>query len=450
MKKLILILISIPLWAQQKQPVSSLQEDCGATFAFTAQSSGAQAAGNTTTGSTGTTPVIDNRQAGCLDWVVAYSTTTTVTGISLTFQTATDVAGVPGTWSNYPGTLTSGINPNTAVTPGGAVTVATGPKYPFLRMNLTSLTGTGTVSGKLYGWKQKPSNVTIVSGGGCPGTVGTPCVVVGPAASGTAKAGAPVQTGAVFNTTQPTVTTGQVVENQATARGALIVAPGVDPFSVTACPGGTPCVVVSNKSNNAVVPGATNLGVLPGIANAAAPTYTEGDQVLLSLDLSGNARVTGTVASTQTATSTAFADGLSNTEPLPTASAAAVNQRIFPQLFNGATWDRSFICNLSAPFNLSGSGSTQIIAASGSTIIRVCHVDFLTTAAVNVKIVQGTGANCVTSPVDLTGLYTGASAFSFAMDYAPTSALRSTASQAICVNQSGAVTTGGTVIYAQF
>jgi hypothetical protein len=58
--------------------------------------------------------------------------------------------------------------------------------------------------------------------------------VEGRAASGAAKAGNPVQIGGVFNTTQPTVTTGQAVEAQATARGALIVATGVDAFATNA------------------------------------------------------------------------------------------------------------------------------------------------------------------------------------------------------------------------
>lgn len=48
--------------------------------------------------------------------------------------------------------------------------------------------------------------------------------------------------------------------------------------------------VQGTKSNNTVVPGASNLGVLPGIANATAPTYTEGFQVLQSLDLHANTR----------------------------------------------------------------------------------------------------------------------------------------------------------------
>lgn len=57
--------------------------------------------------------------------------------------------------------------------------------------------------------------------------------VQGAAASGATKGGNPVQAGGVFNTTQPTVTTGQAVELQATARGALIVASGVDAVNTT-------------------------------------------------------------------------------------------------------------------------------------------------------------------------------------------------------------------------
>jgi hypothetical protein len=57
------------------------------------------------------------------------------------------------------------------------------------------------------------------------------------------------------------------------------------------------------KTNNAGAPGATNLGVLPAVATAANPSFTEGNQVGLSLDLSGrvrtdNSTVAGTVIST--------------------------------------------------------------------------------------------------------------------------------------------------------
>jgi len=50
-------------------------------------------------------------------------------------------------------------------------------------------------------------------------------------------------------------------------------------------------VVVGNLTNNNAAPAANNMGVLPARANAAAPTWTEGDQVLMSVDLSGVQRM---------------------------------------------------------------------------------------------------------------------------------------------------------------
>lgn len=49
--------------------------------------------------------------------------------------------------------------------------------------------------------------------------------------------------------------------------------------------------VVGNKTNNNAVPGATNVGVLGSVANAATPSFTEGNLVTSSVDLSGNTRV---------------------------------------------------------------------------------------------------------------------------------------------------------------
>lgn len=60
-----------------------------------------------------------------------------------------------------------------------------------------------------------------------------PWPIVGDTASGASNAGNPVKVGGAFNTTQPTVTTGQTVDAQYTARGAAIVATGIDPFSAT-------------------------------------------------------------------------------------------------------------------------------------------------------------------------------------------------------------------------
>src|SRR6266542_5139597 len=85
------------------------------------------------------------------------------------------------------------------------------------------------------------TNRLIITAGGAAKVDGSAVnqPVVGPAASGSTSSGNPVRTGANFNTTQPTVTNGQTVDLQATARGGLIVAPGVDNFAVQAAQSGT-------------------------------------------------------------------------------------------------------------------------------------------------------------------------------------------------------------------
>lgn len=50
--------------------------------------------------------------------------------------------------------------------------------------------------------------------------------------------------------------------------------------------------VQGGKTNNNAAPGATNVGALTGLANAAVPTWTEGNLAALSVDLSGNQRTT--------------------------------------------------------------------------------------------------------------------------------------------------------------
>jgi hypothetical protein len=57
--------------------------------------------------------------------------------------------------------------------------------------------------------------------------------------------------------------------------------------------------IAGGLTNNSAPPAANNLGVLPAIANAAAPAWAEGNQVLLSVDRAGNLRsiAQGVVAS---------------------------------------------------------------------------------------------------------------------------------------------------------
>src|SRR6516162_2263862 len=67
--------------------------------------------------------------------------------------------------------------------------------------------------------------------------------------------------------------------------------------------GSLPSTVAGNLTNNNAAPAANNLGVLPAIANASAPTWSEGKQVLLSVDTGGSLRVSATIDTSAIATS---------------------------------------------------------------------------------------------------------------------------------------------------
>src|SRR5271163_1178819 len=346
-------------------------------------------------------------------WVVSL-TSTTITGTVAVTQSGTwtvQQGGAP--WSQV-GTLThnnaapaaNNVGALVAVASTAAPTYTTGDQVLLstdLAGNLRVSSAGGTQSSNIIQWNSvalgspsaygtSPGAVNVIGVNAfvtntvpvtltsttITGTVAvtqstSPWTVSGDSASGAAKAGNPVQIGGVFNTTQPTVTTGQTVEAQSTARGAQIVATGVDTFNVTvntALPAGanvigavtqsggpwtinetqlnsvalgspsnygtspgavsvqgvnafvtntvavtltsttvtgtvavtqstSPWVVAGGLTHNNAAPAANNVGVLPAVASTAAPTYTTGDQVLLSTDLSGNLRVTFAAASEQ-------------------------------------------------------------------------------------------------------------------------------------------------------
>jgi hypothetical protein len=89
--------------------------------------------------------------------------------------------------------------------------------------------------------------------------------------------------------------------------GALNVI--VDSGTVVANAGTGTFTVAGGKTNNNAAPGATNVGAMTAVANAAAPTLTEGNLVMLSTDLSGALRVSGGGGGTQYAEDTAHVSG---------------------------------------------------------------------------------------------------------------------------------------------
>jgi len=84
---------------------------------------------------------------------------------------------------------------------------------------------------------------------------------------------------AIATTAAPSYTTGNAVMLSTDLSGNLRVTP----------------TTIGTLTNNNAAPGIINLGVLPALANAASPSWTEGFQVLESVDLTGRQRSRGTL-----------------------------------------------------------------------------------------------------------------------------------------------------------
>ena len=148
MKKLLLLLGSYALTAlgQANQSVV-VQPDCIVAFTFTA------------TGSR----QFDNRAGSCSTWVVNYYSTG-FSALSLVLETAPDNNGVPGSWSTF--TAATGSNPNTTTTSAQSTFGTTTSFYPWVRIRLASVTGTGTIRGAFFAYKLSAKSASGSGGGG--------------------------------------------------------------------------------------------------------------------------------------------------------------------------------------------------------------------------------------------------------------------------------------------
>lgn len=159
-------------------------------------------------------------------------------------------------------------------------------------------------------------NAALPTGTNAIGTV----TAVGGAASGASTAGNPVRGGANFNTTQPTVTNGQTVDLQATARGGLIVATGTDTFNVTvnaAIPTGSNTIGAVTQASGPWTQNLTQVGgaaVALGQAAMASsiPVAIASNQGTLNVQLQTGANVVGTVNLGASATPTGLSRFYSN------------------------------------------------------------------------------------------------------------------------------------------
>lgn len=153
MKRFLLILLALAAsaWAQQQQPSQARKPDCLLYF--------------TLTQSTLNSAFISNATVGCYTWSVSYISNG-FSGETVTVQSAPDASGVPGTWTTFvggAGSPTVGTNPMTAITYSSVQLLG---YNPWVRVNLSGLTGTGTVQGIISGFLPGASSSGGGGGGG--------------------------------------------------------------------------------------------------------------------------------------------------------------------------------------------------------------------------------------------------------------------------------------------
>lgn len=152
-------------------------------------------------------------------------------------------------------------------------------------VNITGINGTAPAL-------TNPLPVELSDGTNPLGVVGNPAITKDQSdvAPGTS---APTVIGVVGGKTNDGTPQYQPIPEGAGGRSVIVegVAGGTAvPISGSVSVTGT-ATVAGGKTNNNAAPGATNVGVLPSVANATPPVYTEGNEVLGSTDLQGNTRV---------------------------------------------------------------------------------------------------------------------------------------------------------------
>ena len=400
---------------------ATVTPDCVVTFNFTAA---AQATPNLSCG--------HNNTVGIYDWHVLYFSTG-FAALSLVVESAPDAGGVPGTWVNFAGTIDNGVNPNTAITQ--ADTRLHG-FFPWNRVQLASVTGTGAVQGVFYGCRQPGCsntqiasavatavNLTQIGGnavqtGGVNGSLG----VGGLAANGAPLAGRPVLVGGSDGVDVRDLSTDNTGKLNVNVQGTVPVS--------GACP--NPCPVIGTAANGAAasgnpvrVAGKDNAGNVRDLLMATNGAVIPGNAV--AAPASG-------VAASRT-----FADDAGN----------PIFGRNINLEFNGSTFDLGFACTNTAPITFTAaSGAAQIVALSGSTVIRICSMLLSSDTVTNITLEYGTGAACAIGTTAISGPLQNV--LTFAMSWQPDTALRTAAGTAFCVVSSATATIGGTVTYAQF
>lgn len=409
----------------------------------------------------GTSSVFDNRTKGCVTWAVTYNATG-FSALSLTVQGAPDASGTPGAFGAV--TAVAGSNPSTSITQASATF---GTYFPWMRVNLAGLTGSGSVTGTLYGWR-------IGAQAGASGGGGGGNVVWGPDAPGGAPTQPPVQAGLFDGTNVRRVlgTSGGRLVNQpktvslALADGLANTQPamqGDDSGNTTPVfPAfahlfnGTTWDRARGNTNGAIVQGA-----------AASGGASAGNPVLIGgRESGGNARSIFTDANGYIflgGNSSSISDGSTNSPNQLFCNGTFCWFRVSPFVFNGSTWDRMrgsataglqvgglgsgasgtlyqfTACDQSAQASITATTTTELVALVSGRRVRVCSYQISagnSTAAA--KFVQGTGTACATGTADLSPAFDLAANSGFTRGSGIGELFGTSTANALCLN----VTTG--------
>lgn len=170
----------------------------------------------------------------------------------------------------------------------------------------------------------------------------------------------------------------------------------------TAPSSGDPGMIVRSINPNLAADNSTNssakVPVLPCRGNASVPSWTEGNQVPCSTDLSGYQRAT------------LRSSGATGAAPPDRANYVG-------GLGSGATGGfltGVAVCDSFVNVNVNSATTTLLVTGVSGRHVRICGLSLVTAAANNVALISGTGATCGTGTTGMTGGTTAATGYNFA------------------------------------
>lgn len=203
--------------------------------------------------------------------------------------------------------------------------------------------------------------------------------VVGNVASGAADSGNPVKVGGIYKATLPTYADGQRTELQANIKGDLNV--GLGGTTTGDAIGATMGMFRDPTASGRL------LGVLPTNYNGSTADVVRGMQ-------------NGTNSVGTGITAAGLVGQCDDTTPVAGTENSFVNGKMTCAT-HGLQIDGT--CNQQAAIAVTAGSTTQIVALSGSTVVRVCMIALSIATTGTYTIVSGTGANCAT-PANATGV----------------------------------------------